>query len=65
MSEQEINPYFLRLPGVLKILPISRSTWLLGIQQGRFPKPIKLSERCSAWRRADIIELCDRLAEKK
>jgi hypothetical protein len=32
-------------PPVPAILPISRSTFLNGVRSGRFPKPIKLSER--------------------
>lgn len=53
---------FLRLPQVLEILPISKSTWWKGIQEGRFPKPVKLTERTSAWLLDDIEALCDKLA---
>ena len=55
---------FLRLPQVLEILPISKSTWWKGIREGRFPKPVKLSERTSAWSRADIDALCDQFVVK-
>lgn len=62
----EIKPVkkrrFLRLPQVLEILPISKSTWWKGIQEGRFPKPVKLTERTSAWLLDDIEALCDKLA---
>lgn len=53
---------FLRLPEVLRIIPVSRSTWWDGVRTGRFPSPVKLSERCSAWRAEDIRELIDHLA---
>ncbi len=53
---------FLRLPQVLEIIPISKSSWWKGIKEGRFPKPVKLSERTSAWLRTDIDALCDRFA---
>jgi prophage regulatory protein len=53
---------FLRLPQVLEILPISKSTWWKGIREGRFPKPVKLSERTSAWSREDIDVLCDQFS---
>ncbi len=53
---------FLRLPQVLEIIPVSKSTWWSGIRDGRFPKPVKLSVRTSAWLQSDIDELCDRLA---
>lgn len=50
---------FLRLPQVLEIIPMSKSTWWKGIKEGRFPKPVKLSARTSAWSRVDIDALCD------
>ena len=59
MSEE---PFFLRLPHVLRIIPVSKSTWWEGIRCGKFPRPVKLSERTSAWRRSDIEALCDRLS---
>ena len=56
---------FLRLPDVLKRYPVSRSTWWAGIRSGIYPKPVKLSERTSAWRNSDIDTLCNRLAAGK
>jgi prophage regulatory protein len=56
---------FLRLPQVLEILPISKSTWWKGIQDGRFPKPVKLTERTSAWLLDDIEVLCNKLASSR
>ena len=48
---------FLRLSTVLQLIPISKSTWWKGVQTGRFPKPIKLGTRVSAWRVTDIQQL--------
>jgi predicted DNA-binding transcriptional regulator AlpA len=48
---------FLRLPEVLKLFPVGRSTWWAGIESGRFPKPYKLAARISAWRVEDITKL--------
>lgn len=48
---------FLRLPEVLKFYPVSKSTWWQGIKDGRFPAPVKLGVRVSAWRVEDIREL--------
>jgi prophage regulatory protein len=48
---------YVRLPTVLHHIPVSKSTWWEGIQKGRFPKPIKLSERCTAWCAEDIHAL--------
>jgi prophage regulatory protein len=48
---------FLRLPEVLRIIPVSRSTWYAGIQAGDYPAPVKLGLRAAAWRRSDIEKL--------
>ncbi|MNT79885.1 AlpA family phage regulatory protein [Cupriavidus sp.] len=47
----------LRLPEVLKIVPVSRATWYEGIKTGRFPAQVKLGPRIAAWRRSDIERL--------
>ena len=52
---------FLRLPQVLEIIPVSKSTWWKGIKEGRFPKPVKLTERTSAWVLDDIEALYNKL----
>lgn len=54
---------FLRLPQVLALIPISRSAWWAGVKKGRYPAPVKLSPRCSAWTVSSIRELIERLAE--
>lgn len=48
---------YLRLPDVLKVYPVSRSTWWAGVKSGRFPKGHKLSERVTAWKVEDIRSL--------
>lgn len=48
---------FVRLPQVLKVIPVSKSTWWQGIKDGRFPKPIKLGPKTTAWRVEDIRDL--------
>ncbi len=45
---------FLRLPEVLKFIPVSKSTFWAGIKTGRFPKPQKISPRITVWRAEDI-----------
>ena len=45
--------------GIPPIYPVSKSTWWAGIKQGRFPKPVKLSARCVAWRVEDIRALVE------
>jgi prophage regulatory protein len=38
-------------------LPISRSSWFAGVKEGRFPKPVALGPRTSAYRVEDIRAL--------
>ena len=52
---------FLRLPQVLQFIPISKTAFYNGIREGRFPSPVKLSERTSAWRCEDIRKLIEEL----
>ncbi len=51
---------FIRLARVLAPagpIPVSKSTWWLGVKTGRFPKPVKLGPRITAWRAEDIRAL--------
>jgi len=43
----------LRVKQVLKFIPVSRSKWWQGVKDGRFPQPVKLSERVTCWRASD------------
>ncbi|ATX81714.1 transcriptional regulator, AlpA family [Mariprofundus ferrinatatus] len=54
----------LRIDSVLALLPIARSSWYRGIQDGRYPKPVKISSRSSAWRSSDIKELIEQLGNE-
>ncbi|MDD2465467.1 MAG: AlpA family phage regulatory protein [Desulfobulbus sp.] len=49
-------------PPTPPIIPVSSSTWWAGIKTGRYPAPIKLSERCTAWRVEEIRALLDSMA---
>ncbi|WMT73863.1 AlpA family phage regulatory protein [Bradyrhizobium sp. Ash2021] len=31
-------------------LPVSKSTWWQGVKDGRFPRPVKLGAKTTAWR---------------
>jgi len=52
----------LRLPRVLSLVGVSRSSWWEGVKTGRFPAAIKVSPRVTTWRASEIAELLDRLA---
>jgi prophage regulatory protein len=45
---------FVRLPQVLAVLPIGKSTWWAGVKNGKYPAAVKLGPRVSAWRVEDI-----------
>ena len=55
MDEQ--NCRLLRLPQVLELIPVSKSTWWAGVRAGRFPQPLRLGARCTVWRQSDIEKL--------
>jgi prophage regulatory protein len=44
-------------PPIPAIIPVSKSTWWAGVKTGRFPQPIKLGPRITAWRVEDIRRL--------
>ena len=48
---------FVRLPVVIKVMGMGKTTWWMGVREGRFPKPVKLGPRMSAWRVEDIRAL--------
>ena len=47
-------------PKIPPLIPISRSAWYAGIKSGRYPKPIKLSQRTAVWHLKDIINFIER-----
>ena len=55
---------FLRLPQVLQLVPISKSTWWDGFKTGRFPKPVKLVPRTTVWRTEEIMEFIERIGAR-
>ncbi len=48
---------FVRLPTILRIIPISRSTFLARVKIGEYPKACKIGPKISAWRVEDIRDL--------
>jgi prophage regulatory protein len=59
MTEMKSLPEtgFLRLPEVLRFIPVSKTTWWNGVKSGRFPKSIKLGPGITTWRAEDIRKL--------
>lgn len=52
-------------PPIPAIIPISRSSFLAGVKSGKFPQPVKLGERTTAWRVEDIRNLVNSFAGAK
>jgi len=56
------NQGFLRLKQILHPegpIPVSKSTWWAGVRSHKFPQPVKLGPRITAWRASDIAALID------
>lgn len=47
------------VPPVPGVLPIGRTTFLTGVKEGKYPKPVKLGKRTVAWRVEDIRALLE------
>ena len=45
------------VPPIPAIIPIKKSCWWAGVKSGRFPKPVKLGQRITAWKVEDIRAL--------
>lgn len=44
-------------PPVAALIPVSKSTWWAGVKTGRYPAPVKLAPRVTAWRVEDVRAL--------
>ena len=55
---------FVRIKTILKLIPIGKSTFWQGVKDGKFPKPVKLGQRTTAWRVEDIKNLIQNYSEK-
>jgi predicted DNA-binding transcriptional regulator AlpA len=68
MQNQEIASVlpqegFVRLPAVIRVMGIGKTTWWNGIKTGRYPRQVKLGPRTSAWRVEDIRALIASFAD--
>jgi predicted DNA-binding transcriptional regulator AlpA len=48
-------------PPIPALIPVSKSTWWEGVKSGRYPAPVKLGPRITAWRVEDIRALIEAL----
>lgn len=73
MSHQLPETGFLRLsqiignpkadPPIPAVIPVSKSTWWVGVKSGRYPQPVRtLGVRITAWKIQDILALIESAA---
>lgn len=48
ITSRDMNVTLMRIPQILKVMPVSKSKFWLMVQKGEFPKPIKIG-RSSFW----------------
>lgn len=46
-------------PPTPPIIPVGKSSWWAGVKSGRYPQPVKLGPRTTAWRIEDIRHLIE------
>lgn len=46
--------------GIPPVIPVSPASWWAGVKTGRYPQPVKLGPRTTAWRVEDIRALIAR-----
>lgn len=52
---------FLRLNEILRLIPVSQSSWWRGVKSGIYPKSVKLAPRTTAWKESDIKDLINKI----
>lgn len=48
ITSRDMDVTLMRIPQILKVMPVSKSKFWLMVQKGEFPKPIKIG-RSSFW----------------
>jgi len=74
MSNQLPETGFIRLhqiignpkadPPVPGVIPVGKTSWWEGVRSGRFPRPVKLGPRTTAWRVEEIRALVAELGRR-
>jgi prophage regulatory protein len=52
-------------PPIEPIVPVSKSTWWAGVKASRYPQPVRLGERCTAWNVDEILAYIESVGGKK
>jgi len=59
-TEQELC--FLREKKVRQLVPVAHSTLWTWVRDGKFPAPLKLSDRVTVWRSADVNHFIEKMS---
>jgi prophage regulatory protein len=51
-------------PPIKPIIPVSKTAWWKGVAEGKYPQPIKISEKVTVWRSDQIEALIDQLCSQ-
>jgi len=54
IASDDAPSLLLRLPAVMKLTGLGRSTIYRMVAERRFPTPVRITNRAVAWRRADL-----------
>ena len=54
---------YVRLPTILSVIPVSKSTWWAGVAKKRYPQSIKHG-RSTFWKAEDIHQLIESIAKE-
>ena len=52
-------------PPIKPIIPVSKTAWWKGVAEGKYPQPIKISEKVTVWRSDQIEALVEQLCAKQ
>jgi prophage regulatory protein len=50
-------------PPIPPVIPVSKSTWWAGVKSGRYPPPVKLGPRVTAWPVESVRALIEQVAQ--
>jgi prophage regulatory protein len=59
------EPVFLRVSELERLLPYKKSWIWSQVKQGAFPRPIKMSTRCTVWRRDEVVDWMNERATRR
>ena len=63
MKNSQTKAVIMKLPEVLELTKISRTTLYRLMETGEFPRPIKLGQRARAWRVEEVMNWLETRAE--